>query len=192
MKALAELFLQEGRERLDELRPAGADDGAVARVGDNPEAGMRDGFGHFDLEFNWIPRIAVALNDERVGLNRGEKRRREIQVVVAGGEGLGADKDGFDLRVSAGMATLQDFPLLFGQIVSVLTHDGARLRRKVRSGADQHHGGDTIRLFRGHVEQNVAAGADSDCFAGANSEVIEQGKHVRGGVLVAERFRENA
>src|SRR5438045_6339861 len=103
MQALAWLFLKEGRGRLDELRPAGADDGAVARVGDNPEAGMRDGFAHFDGEFNWIQRIAVALNDERVGLNRGEKGRREIQVVVAGGEGLGADKDGFDLRVTAGM-----------------------------------------------------------------------------------------
>ena len=116
MKALAELFLQEGRERLDELRPAGADDGAVARVGDNPEAGMRDGFGHFDLELNWIPRIAVALNDERVGLNRGEKGRREIQVVVAGSEGLGADKDGFDLFFAPGMTTAQGFHCSCGKL----------------------------------------------------------------------------
>jgi len=116
MQALAWLFLQEGRGRLDELRPAGADDGAVARVGDNPEAGMRDGFAHFDGEFNWIQRIAVALNDERVGLNRGEKRRREIQVVVAGGEGLGADKDGFDLFFAPGMTTAQGFHCSCGKL----------------------------------------------------------------------------
>src|SRR2546430_9245140 len=49
-----------------------------------------------------------------------------------------------------------------------------------------------MRLFGGHVQQDVATGADADSLAGADSEVIEQSKHVDGGVIVAEMFRENA
>ena len=78
MKALAELSLQESGGGLDELGPARADDRAVAGVGNDPEAGVGNGLGHFDGEFEGIERIAVALNDEGAGLDGREKGRREV------------------------------------------------------------------------------------------------------------------
>ena len=72
------LFLQEGGSCLDELRPAGSDDGSVTGVGDDPEAGIWNGFKHFDGELDGIERVAVALNDEGVGLDCGEEGRSEV------------------------------------------------------------------------------------------------------------------
>ncbi len=108
MKALAELFVQEGGSGLDEFGPARAEDRAVAGVGNNPEAGVRNGFEHFDGEFDGIERVAIALNDKRASLNGGKKRRREVQVVVAGGKGLGAGEDGFDLCIAARIVAITD------------------------------------------------------------------------------------
>ena len=71
-------LLQEGGSGLKEFGPAGAEDWAVAGVGDDPEAGVWNGLGHLDGEFDGIERIAVALDDESAGLNGGEKRRREV------------------------------------------------------------------------------------------------------------------
>src|SRR6516164_1906790 len=90
------------------------------------------------------------------------------------------------------MATAQDFPVLFGESIGVLAHKGTGLRRKVRGGADEHHGLNAIRLLGGHVEQDIATTADADALAGANSDVIEQSKHVSGGLLVAEGLPQNA
>src|SRR5207244_1525186 len=90
------------------------------------------------------------------------------------------------------MATAQDFPLLFGESIGVLAHEVTGLRRKVRSGADQHHGLNAIRLLGGHVEQDIATTADAHAVAGADSKVIEQSKRVSGGLFVAEGLRQNA
>src|SRR5437667_12914149 len=90
------------------------------------------------------------------------------------------------------MATAQDFPLLFGESIGVLAHEVTGLRRKVRSGADQHHGLNAIRLLGGHVEQDIATTADAHAVAGADSKVIEQSKRVSGGLVGAEGHRENS
>ena len=72
------LFPQESGGGLDEFRPACADDRAVAGVGNDPEARVRNGFEQFDGEFEGIERIAVALDDEGAGLDGREKGRREV------------------------------------------------------------------------------------------------------------------
>ena len=46
------LFPQEGRGRSEELGPAGTDDRAVARIGNDPEARVPNGFSPFDKEFD--------------------------------------------------------------------------------------------------------------------------------------------
>ena len=145
-----------------EFRPAGAENRAVAGVGDDPKSGVRNGFGHFDGKFDRIQRVAVTLDNESAGFNGGEQRWREVQVVIAGGKGLGAGEDGFDLLIAARMATAQDFPLLFGESVGVVAHQGTGLRRKVRSGADQHHGSNAARVLGGHVQQDDATAADAN------------------------------
>src|SRR5438067_11861246 len=73
-------LMQEGGSGLEELEPASTEDGAVAGVGNEPQAGVSDSFGHFDGEFDEITRVADALDDESAGLNGGEKQRREVQV----------------------------------------------------------------------------------------------------------------
>jgi hypothetical protein len=44
-------------------------------------------------------------------------------------------------------------------------------------------------LFGGHVQQNVAATADSESLAGADPHVIQQREYVRRGFFMAEWFR---
>jgi hypothetical protein len=61
-----------------EFVPTGTEDRAVAGVGDDPKAGVRNSFGDFDGKFDRIQRVAVALDDESSGLHGREKRRREV------------------------------------------------------------------------------------------------------------------
>ena len=181
------LLAEEGGRGVYEFGPLRAKDGAMATVRHDPETRARDGFGHFKRKFDWIQMIAVALNDERTGLDGGEQWGREVHVVIAVGKGAGACQQGVNLVVSAGVATTQDFPLRFGKSFGVIAHDRASLRGEIGSGANQYHGGDALGLASGHVEQDVAASADSDGFAAADFEVIEQGKHIGGCVLMSKR-----
>jgi hypothetical protein len=80
----------------------------VARVGDDPQAGVGNGFGHLDGNFDGVEGIAVALDDKSACLNGGEERRSEVHVVVTGGEGRGAVEKSFDLRIAAGMAAVEE------------------------------------------------------------------------------------
>src|SRR5215469_7729003 len=84
------------------------------------------------------------------------------------------------------MATAQNFPLLFGESIGVLAHEGTGLRRKVRRGADQHHGLNATRLLGGHVQQDVATSADANGLRGGDLQMIEQGKHVYRGLIMTE------
>src|SRR5437763_14251665 len=78
LKPGATSLLQEGGSGLEELGPASTEDGAVAGVGNDPQAGVRDSFGHFDGEFDGIKRVAVALDDESAGLNGGRSEERRV------------------------------------------------------------------------------------------------------------------
>jgi hypothetical protein len=49
---------------------------------------------------------------------------------------------------------------------------------KYTGGADDHHGFDSFRLERRHVEQGIAAHADADGPAARDAEMIEQGQGV--------------
>src|SRR5437762_11894123 len=120
-------FLQERGGGLQKLGPAVADHGAVTGVVDNPKARVGNGFSHFDRKFNGVERIAVALDDESTGGNRGETRRREVQATVTGGKGLCARDDGCDLRASARAAAPQDFPPLLRTTAGIRSQ--ARTRR---------------------------------------------------------------
>jgi hypothetical protein len=83
-------------------------------------------------------------------------------------------------------------PLFLGEAFGILAHDGSRLWWKVRSAADQHHGFDAFRLPGGQVQQDIAAAAHSDSFAGADFEVVEERQHVCRGVLMAKWLNQDA
>src|SRR5579864_1545741 len=143
-------------------------------VGDNPKAGLRDGFRHLDRDFYRIERIMVALDNERTGFDGREVGRSEVQVVVAIGEAPRTGEYGPDLLIASGMATTKDLPVSLGQAVRILPHDGSSLRRKIAGGTDQHHGLDTLRLAGGKVEEDVAATADSQSFERHDFQVVEE------------------
>ena len=118
---------------------------------------MRNGLCHFDRDFNRVQRIAIALHDQRPGLNSRKVRRSEIHIVIAVGESSGACQDGIDLGVPTRMTSPKDFPLRFGQTVGIPAHYGARLPGEVRRRANQHHRLHALRLPGRHVQQDVAA-----------------------------------
>ena len=65
---------------------------------------------------------------------------------------MAVGQERFDLRVSAGMAAAQDFPLRLGQVVGILAHPGPGLRGEITGGAHQHHGFHAVRLFGCEVQ----------------------------------------
>lgn len=174
-----------------EFGPAVAEDGTVACVGDDPEAGAGNRFGHLYRYFDRIERVAIALDDECAGLNSGGARSREVEVIITIRECFGAVEKRLDLWITAGMRSAKEFSLLFRKIIRILAHDDASLIGKMGSGADEDHGADALRLSGSHVQQDIAAAADSHAFTGAYSQMIEQRKNISGRFFVAKRLRKN-
>src|SRR5438105_13351744 len=71
LKPGATSLLQEGGRGSEELGPASTEAGAVAGVGNDPQAGVRDSFGHLAGEFAGRRRAAVAPDDESAGWQGG-------------------------------------------------------------------------------------------------------------------------
>src|SRR6516162_8608335 len=164
----------------------------MARMGKDPELRLRYRSGHFNGEFDGIKRIAVALHNQRSGLDRREIRRSEVHIVITGGKRFRAFEESPNLRLASRMMTAKEFPLLFGEAFRIPTHDGTHLRWKVRCRTDQDHGFDAFRLPGGQVQEDVAAGTDADSLTGGNSEVVEQRQYVGRRVLMPERPQQNA
>src|SRR3989441_10322856 len=71
---------KRGRCR-DERRCMRSEDRAVAAVGHDPQKRSRDRGVQLEGDRDRIEEIAIAKDDQRVGRNRRQQRRREVQLV---------------------------------------------------------------------------------------------------------------
>src|SRR5262245_30412904 len=83
--------------RRGERRRARAENRAVRAIRNHPEMGVRDGGVELERNRNGIKEVAVAEDDERARGDGRQQRRREVHVVVGGGEGSRLSEERLDL-----------------------------------------------------------------------------------------------
>src|SRR5712692_11152221 len=95
-------------------------------------------------------------------------------------EGLSMSPERANLLVAMLVALPLDAPLFIGKIVHcVIAHKYSSLLGIVTRGAYQHHCGNPARLLCSHVQQCITPAAQTNRLELVDTQVVEQGKHIK-------------
>src|SRR5205823_9742624 len=123
--------------------------------------------------------------DQSRGRYPGQRRRREIHVVIAVLHPALPFPQRDDLLVAEFMAFAHSLPFCrWLALDRNLSHDRPSLLREIHGRANQNHRLDSPRLKRRHMEKNVAAHAQADRLASLNAKMVEEGKGIESALAV--------
>jgi hypothetical protein len=146
------LSSKERKRGLNKLGLGTLEDAPVTAVWHHPKGCSEDGAVHFDR----IEEVAVPVQDESCGRNPGQRRRREIHVVIAVLHPTLPLPQRDHLLVAKLMAFAHGLPFCRCLVFPNLPHDRPGLLREIPGRANQNHRLNTIGLQRRCGEGHTA------------------------------------